>query len=334
MRYLLLILFLISSVTYGQHAVEDFVIPSRANGGKVILAPKDSGGVERVLLIIDPETQTLSAPFGLSLAGQTLIADKLQADTITNEAGGGPPNFSLGILSDGSATFTGSGDGKIIIQDPAGDEWRLFESASGELYWYNQTDSRRQMTFDPTHEAVYFGLGTLAEPSIAFYQDQDTGFHSAVGNELVVVAGGNVSATFNSTGINLGEQTLDYYSYGTFNALWNPADWSVDPGTVQIEWTRIGKQVTLYVPAFSGTSSSASMGFGGTPNEIETNPTRTAYSHYVPVTNNGTNQTGCVGTASSGAYHILFRRSETCSTFTSSGTKGLLHAIYFTYKIQ
>jgi len=139
-----------------------------------------------------------------------------------------------------------------------------------------------------------------------------------------------------SNGIQIGASgdTIDEYEEGTFTVLWNSADWSVEPGTVTVEYVRIGKMVTLYIPDFSGTSDSVSMSIGGLPNSIETLRSPTPFSQSVLVTNNGSNIRGCIGNSTSGSFNISFKQGDLCSNFTASGTKGLPLGIFYTYKIQ
>lgn len=170
MKYLITLLILFSSVAFGQHAAEDFVIYSKAPGGKVSFCPQDSGDVERCLLVVDPETQEVEAPLGLKITGNltdvtdvtasgtvtganvtatsTITGDVLRADTITDEAGTGQPNIRYGFTMDDTT-----------------DNWRV-RNAGGSFVIEEESDSSKDVfVIRNTNEAntIY-----LHESNVAF----------------------------------------------------------------------------------------------------------------------------------------------------------------------
>jgi hypothetical protein len=139
-----------------------------------------------------------------------------------------------------------------------------------------------------------------------------------------------------SNGIKVGTSgdLIDEYEEGTFNAVWNAADWfGGDPGTVTIEYVRWGKMVTLMIPSFIAASNSVSMSIGGLPNSIEALRSPSVFVQTALVTDNSVKTQGCIGNSNSGTFNITFKSGTTCTNFNAGGTKGLAESMYYSYKL-
>ena len=96
MKFLLIFLLAFSSYSYGQSSTNDLVMPSKGNGGRIILQPKNSGGTPQQLLVVDPTLNSVTVP-----AGKTL-----RSNSITNATGNGAPDLPYGFMISGTPSIT------------------------------------------------------------------------------------------------------------------------------------------------------------------------------------------------------------------------------------
>lgn len=196
--------------------------------------------------------------------------------------------------------------------------------------------------------------GSVSNPTFSFTGDSDTGIFRSGTNQLTIAAGGSAVANFVAThcdfnqqiqsvsgsasvpqysfgadtdtgfyrdtsdqiAISLGGTTAGQIAQGTFTITYT--GFTSNP-TATATWQLIGKQVTLLLPAASGTSNSTSFGATGVPAVIR--PTTLQAFALGSLLNNGGEVTGPVGTiSSSGTFTFA---SQAFGGFTASGTKGL-----------
>lgn len=97
-------------------------------------------------------------------------------------------------------------------------------------------------------------------------------------------------------------------------------------------WARVGKLVTLVLPAISATSNANTFTLTGLPSEIQPTAT-TQYTQIPHALNNSTLQTNTSVQVSAGSGTITFDTLPNGGGWITSGTKGLNTSVVFSYLI-
>ena len=110
MKKLIFALFalVLSTEVFAQNTVDDFQIPARGNGGKVIIVPRDAGGTAQTMLTADPVAGTITAakPFiqvdYVGVNPEVGGSNYLSATTNVNNSPGSNFGFTSSPQTDGS----------------------------------------------------------------------------------------------------------------------------------------------------------------------------------------------------------------------------------------
>lgn len=120
-----------------------------------------------------------------------------------------------------------------------------------------------------------------------------------------------------------------FYDEGTFTATLTGVSGTV---TTTAYYVRVGKAVTVMIPQLVGTSNSTACTITGAPASIL--PTHTTYVAGYVVEDNSISYAGFLFVGASFQLGFYSGTTTQTTTFTSSGTKGLLAQISFSYQLQ
>jgi len=137
----------------------------------------------------------------------------------------------------------------------------------------------------------------------------------------IIVANDGIKPSSSSTTLDFVEENG---SYAAATSGFNPET------TVSISYSRIGKLVTITVPAFNGTSNSNVLRLTIPVNIRVSSGTSGASSIQQTIDNTSTYNTGLVYQTSS---FLDFRKDSAGNTWTASGTKGISRATTLSYVI-
>lgn len=105
--------------------------------------------------------------------------------------------------------------------------------------------------------------------------------------------------------------------------------------TVTLRWVRSGNQVTLFIPAFSGTSNATGFTLPGTSAPASILPARAQAFSIPGLINSGTHETSVDSYISIGTDGtITMLKAASASGWTNTGTKGYAVGVSFTYLLS
>ena len=310
-----------SSVTASQFLLVD--------GSKALtsVAGTGSGSVVRAT------SPTLVTP---TMSGPTFTSDTalFGSDTgqlshrIENTDTGGR---SWGVGVTGSASSFASA-GKFIIYDDTGSVLCLSIDSVGLVTIPGTlvVTGVATLTAAPIFSSVTASQFLLVDGSKQLTSVAGTGSGSVVratSPTLVTPTLGAASAT----SINFGQTSLSYYEESSFTITLTGIS-GVDP-TGTAYYTRVGRSVTLYIPALQGTSDTTACTLTGIPAAIR--PTTNQKVPIGGVLDNSTNYPGALFINSDGTITLEFRSALTTevNVFTASGTKGINSQTSVSYQL-
>jgi hypothetical protein len=292
---------------------------------------RTTGGSFRdfVLYTSDTERQRVSAAGAHTLTGTVSISSTLDVtgkvvgqDTIAAEDG-----LRVGSVAASNVNWNRS----------AANMWNTPDSVTiaGEL---NVTDSIIGASQRLTGNLRVGGLSsfrtviTLADGDLSTNTETGSGSHVRATSPTLTTPniGAATGTSLNVTGNVTADSLISskFYAEGSFTAT---ATGLTTTPTGGVNWTRVGRVVTLTLPALSGTSNASTFTFTGMPANI-----RPANTHYSPIswaTDNGAAMTAVTASISSSGV-IGFNISGFSNVWTSSGTKGLAEPTTIVYSME
>jgi len=271
---------------------------------------------------------------GISVVGGTNTANAYLVDIKTAQAAG----FSSGVRI---TAATNASDAALNVRNAAATAtlFALNGDNSGQLGQTLSWSAAGAMTIaTPTSGSVWLELSNSNSGGRNYaINPQRTGIGNAgfevydVTGSAAVIQAAAVGTGFSLTGYGpVAAAQVDMTpDTGTFTGTLTGFTGSV---TGTCRWVRVGKQVTLYFPAMTGTSNANSLTMTGLPSAIQ--PTRTQIAP--PIFGQDASTFMFIlpqFTASSGTV-TFYQSSGFSTTFTASGTKGIPNASVTTYMLN
>lgn len=269
----------------------------------------------------------------LLLASASRAVDTLSIPTDFN-------SVTTGTRANLSSNFTAIGTWGNKIRDTLAPVTARMGGYTGSLVISSLSNLRLKLDADNSETARLLVESGNGDSLFRVSEDTTARFfrHLRVDSNLTVI--GRISVTDSILGASArftGKITTDslisskFYEEGTFTATLTGVTTTVT-GTAR--YVRVGKSVTLYIPALTGTSNSTACTITGIPASIALNRQQTFPG--ARISDNSTDYMGYLLANSTTINFVRWTAINTivAFTFTNSGTKGLAEALNVSYTLQ